>query len=174
MAQSVSTLIRELDLPFLLIGGHSLAFYGYPRNTLDIDFLISDQDAESWCSTLRKRGYIQINAQGPFAQFSKSGDMPIDLMIVDHSTWEKLRGNAHAFSFDEIELMIPAPEHIVALKLHSAVSPHRRKAEQDWEDIRHLVQLQDLNPENDSFKELILRYGGESSLEKVVEFYHGD
>ena len=100
--------------------------------------------------------------------------MPIDLMIVDHSTWEKLHGNAREFSFDTIQLMIPAPEHIVALKLHSAVSPHRQKAEQDWEDIRHIVRLQDLDPKIEAFQALILRYGGTTGLEKIMEFYHGD
>ena len=76
MAQSISTLFEELDLPFLLIGGHSLAFYGYPRNTLDIDFLISDQDAEAWHSKMQELGYIKINAEGPFAQFSKGETCP--------------------------------------------------------------------------------------------------
>ena len=57
-------------------------------------------------------------------------------MMVDQSTWKKLYENAREFSVEETSLKIPAPEHIVALKLHSANSPHRRKAEQDWEDIR--------------------------------------
>ncbi len=172
MAKSISQILGEIHLPFLLIGGHSLAFYGYPRNTLDIDFLVSEENTEEWFSQLRRLGYVKIHHQDPFAQFTASGQIPIDLMIVSPATWEKLLGNSRDFPFEGLTLQIPAPEHLVALKLHSATSPYRAKVGQDWEDIRQLVILQNLDPKNPSFRDLILRYGNEECLHKIEGFCH--
>lgn len=74
----------------LLIVGNALAFYGYPRNTLNIDFLISVNTLQKWESLLMKFGYEKFHATGAFAQFKAEGAVPLDLMIVDNSTWEKL------------------------------------------------------------------------------------
>ena len=65
----------------------------------------------------------------------------------------------------------PRPEYLVALKLHAAASPTRSKPEVDWEDIRQIVRICALDPERDeSFRELILSYGGEDALAKIQSF----
>jgi hypothetical protein len=55
-------------------------------------------------------------------------------------------------------------------KLHAAMSPTRSKPEVDWEDIRQIVRICSLDPEHESFRSLILRYGSEKALRRIKGF----
>ena len=127
LIEKVASLAREHGLGFLLIGGNALAFYGYPRNTLDVDFLIRDDELEKWEQILGAMGYRKFHATSAFAQFEKGEGLPADLMVVSDSTWEKLNESARLFSMGSEEFALPSPEHIVALKLHAATSQFRSK-----------------------------------------------
>ncbi len=70
-------------------------------------------------------------------------------------------------------VLLPQPEYLVAPKLHAASSPTRSKPEVDWEDIRQIVRICALDSEEDSFRELILRYGGEDALGRIRQFRKG-
>ena len=69
----------------------------------------------------------------------------------------------------------PSPRHMVALKLHAAKSVGRdpEKSAQDWQDIRKIVQLHKLDPADDTFASLIIRYGGEEALERIRRMCEG-
>jgi len=87
------------------------------------------------------------------------------------ATWEKLIAGAREMDLSGQRVLVPRPEYLVALKLHAAASPTRSKPEVDWEDIRQIVRICALDPERDeSFRELILRYGGEDALAKIQSF----
>ena len=66
---------------------------------------------------------------------------------------------------------LPRPEYLVALKLHAIASPTRRKKEVDWEDIRQIVRICALDPDEESFRALILRYGDEAALKRIRGFH---
>jgi hypothetical protein len=91
-------------------------------------------------------------------------------MYVDQNTWRVVRSSAVEKRLDQFSVFVPKPEHIVALKLHAAQSPTRSKPETDWEDIRQLVLMHRLNPANEEFRSLILKHGGEESLERILAF----
>ena len=67
-------------------------------------------------------------------------------------------------------VLLPRPEYLVALKLHSAMSPTRSKPEVDWEDIRQIVGICRLDPKEPSFRQIILRYGNEDALRRIEGF----
>ena len=52
----------------------------------------------------------------------------------------------------------------------SYLSPTRSKPEVDWEDIRQIVRLCALKPNDEPFRSLILRYGGEDALRRIQQF----
>lgn len=88
-------------------------------------------------------------------------------MFVEDGTWEKLRTEAVEKPAGKAKILVPSPEHLVALKLFAASNPKRRRADQDWVDIQELVRICRLDPANPGFADLIRRYGGEESLEKI-------
>jgi hypothetical protein len=92
-------------------------------------------------------------------------------MFVEQATWEKLIEGAKEMNLSGERVLLPRPEYLIALKLHAAASPTRNKPEVDWEDIRQIVRICALDPSgDDSFRALILRYGGEDALAKIQAF----
>lgn len=161
---------RSLD--FVLIGGNAVILSGFARSTADIDLMICSTNRSRWLDTMRELEYRLFNGNPVFSQFepvSKKGPA-IDLMYVDQNTWRVVRSSAVEKRLDRFSVFVPKPEHIVALKLHAAQSPTRSKPETDWEDIRQLVLMHRLNPANEEFRSLILKHGGEESLEKILTF----
>lgn len=153
---------RGLDL--LLIGGHAVSRLGHSRMTLDVDFLVKSKQRSEWESMLGAFGYICYSEGNAFAQFSgKVGWPRVDLMILDDATFGRLSAEASGGATPKT----PSARHMVALKLHAACSPDRSKPDQDWEDIRQLVMLHRLDPWESTFHDLILRYGGKESLERI-------
>ena len=43
-------LLNSHDVRYLIVGGHAVAFHGYPRTTGDMDFFVevSEENARNW------------------------------------------------------------------------------------------------------------------------------
>ena len=91
-------------------------------------------------------------------------------MFVEQATWEKLIEGAKPIDIAGERILLPRPEYLVALKLHAVASPTRSKEAIDWEDIRQIVRLCALDPGEESFRALILRYGDADAFEKIESF----
>jgi hypothetical protein len=172
------TLQRILDaaaargLACLLIGGNALILLGYIRNTLDLDLLVESDRRSAWLDLMRELGYRLIHGSGAFAQFEAGtkGEPPVDLMFADGATWEKLWAGARPGEAASRTVLTPRPEHLVALKLHAASSPTRSKPESDWEDVRQIIAICGLNADEQEFRAMILRYGGNEALKRIESF----
>lgn len=170
--QLIERLTREAHsggLDFLLIGGHAVAHHGYARMTLDLDLLARESQRPLWRELLERCEY-RIRMETPaFAQFASDvpGGIPVDIMFVHDDTWTKLRDKAEVKSSGQVELLVPSASHMVALKLHAAVSPTRRTPGKDWTDIEEIIRHHQLNPQDQEFADLIRRYGGEEALTKI-------
>jgi hypothetical protein len=162
----------ERGLPSLLIGANAVIMLGYIRNTVDLDLLVPEQSRSQWLDLLRELGYRFFHGVAAFAQFEPPDQTgsPVDLMFVEQSTWEKLSEGAKEMDLAGERVLLPRPEYLVALKLHAAASPTRSKPEVDWEDIRQIVRLCALDAREESFRALILRYGGEDALARIQSF----
>lgn len=166
MEQSIVRILRgsaERGLPCLLSGENAVILLGYTRTTIDLDFMVPQSMRSRWLDLMRELGWRFYNGTTAFAQFEapEKGGTPVDLMFVEHATWEKLLSESLEMNLAGESVRLPKPEFLVALKLHSASSPTRSKPESDWEDIRQIVQICHLNHEEPVFRKIILRYGGE-------------
>ncbi|MFN2477546.1 MAG: hypothetical protein ABR526_14560 [Chthoniobacterales bacterium] len=175
MEEEFATIVKraaERGLPSLVIGGNAVILLGYIRNTADLDLLVPEDKRSEWLDLLRELDFRSFHATEAFVQLESNhrGGPPVDLMFVDASTWAKLSEGAHVADFAGEPVLVPRPEFLVALKLHAAASPTRSRAEVDWEDIRQIVRICALDPEKESFRDLILRYGGEDGLARIRSF----
>ena len=162
----------ERGLPSMVIGANAVILLGYIRNTADLDLLVPEEKRSEWLDLLRELDFRFFHGTDAFVQLEAAhrGGPPVDLMFVDPPTWEKLREGAQFAELAGEPVLLPRPEHLVALKLHSATSPSRSKPEVDWEDIRQLVRICRLDPEEETFRSMILRYGGEDALKRIRSF----
>jgi hypothetical protein len=175
MEKGVTALLRgasERGLESLLIGGNALILLGYIRNTVDLDLLLPEEARSQWLDLMRELGYRFLHGVSAFAQFEPPDESvaPVDLMFVEQATWQKLNEGAQEMELAGERVFLPRPEYLVALKLHAAASKTRSKPQVDWEDIRQIVHLCELRPDEEPFRSLILRYGGEHALGKIKQF----
>jgi hypothetical protein len=171
----IERLAREAEkrgVEFLVIGGHAVVHHGYERMTTDVDFLSEQGAREAWRSILGEFGYELAVETPAFEQFSKQepGWPQVDIMFVNPSTWENLRGESEAKTSRRVVVRVPSPAHMVALKLHAASSPQRSDPEKDWGDIFQLVKRHRLDPDEEAFAGLVKRYGGEAALERLKKW----
>ncbi len=174
MLESIRQIIRRAndnELPFLLIGGHAVILYGIPRFTRDLDLLIPEKNESDWTLFLKKLGYLPYHRTPAFVQFdTKKIDEtpPLDLVLVDESTWAKLHAKSKTESLGgEISVSLPDPVHLIAMKLQAAASATRREDATDWSDVIQLIQTQNLNLEDTSFAAIIEKYGGPNALSRL-------
>jgi hypothetical protein len=169
---AVLRLANERGLPNLLIGGNAVIMLGYIRNTADLDLLVPESSRSRWLDLMRELGYRFFHGVAAFAQFEprESTGVPVDFMFVEQATWDKLVEGAQEMNLAGERVLLPRPEYLVALKLHAAASPTRTHPEVDWEDIRQIVRICALDPDEESFRALILRYGGEDARTRIKEF----
>lgn len=175
MEKAITALLRGASsrgLKCLLIGGNAVILLGYIRNTVDLDLLLPEEARSQWLDFMRGLGYRFLHGVSAFAQFEPpdASAAPVDLMFVEEATWIKLNEGAKEMDLAGEPVLLPRPEYLVALKLHAAASPTRSKPEVDWEDIRQIIRLCALKPDEEPFRSLILRYGGEDALRRIRQF----
>ena len=95
---------------FLIIDGHAVNSHGYHRTTLDIVVLIREDQLAAWKELATRLGYIWGHEAKAFAQFKEpegTDQFPLDLMIVDASTFGKLMQKSATQDFVYIALRVP-------------------------------------------------------------------
>jgi hypothetical protein len=152
---------------FLLVGGNAIILLGIPRFTRDVDFLIPADDELRWREFLEQQGFAFGHGTPGFSQFfPEDPAVPrIDLMLVDQTTWEKLSAEAQMKELSpELTVRLPVTHHLIAMKLRAAKSSTRANPEQDWSDVAGLIRQHDYSLEDPSFRELVVKFGGEEAV----------
>lgn len=169
----ITTVARQRNLPFLLVGGNAVILYGVPRFTRDIDLLITDQYRDAWQTLMLENGYQLFHRVHAFDQYEpkekKGGSTPgVDFMLVDENVWLKLMKEARWIDAGEDhQIQVPSPLHFIAMKLTAASSPSRRQNAQDLSDVAALMKRQGLDLNHPDVYATVMKYGGSSLLEQL-------
>jgi hypothetical protein len=172
--ESLTQIISDAEnakLPYLLVGGHAIILYGITRFTRDFDLLIPETHAEGWKQFLTtKFQYRLFHSTNAFLQFENESSTfpPVDIMMVDIGTWQKLLSKSRNVSLiPKVDARLPHPEHLIAMKLAAHASPTRRWDNEDWSDIIKLIHKQKLSLEDPEFRAIVIKYGSEEILQKL-------
>ncbi len=159
---------RGLD--FLLIGGHAVNAYGYARTTFDVDLLITDKQRSSWKTLFMEQGYTVRHEADAFIQFNapSPSEFDFDLMVVDETTYTKLRGSSVRKTLGSMEFSVPAPLHLVALKLHALREEQRVRRGKDYQDVLEIIRLTGINTKGQEFQQILDRYATESIRNRLI------
>jgi hypothetical protein len=156
--------LSAADIPFLVIGGHAVVLHGYQRNTFDLDLLIAEGRLPAARPALLELGYSSYFESGAFLQLTPRGNLsPLDLMIVDQTTFDRLSQFTESRVLDGKRILIPDPLRLVALKLHALKAVSRSDRDKDWADIAGVIRAAGLDLENPEFQAIIQRYGPSES-----------
>lgn len=151
-------------MPFLLIGGHAVAAYGYGRHTLDVDLLVRETDQEAWHKLLLAARFEIYHLHPNFRMYHPPEEepFPVDLMLVDESTFQKLYAGSQEQSALGATMRIPSLAHLIALKLHALRSGQPHRWERDFPDIVMLIQRNGVDLAAPVFSEILERYASPS------------
>jgi hypothetical protein len=154
----------EAGVPFLVIGGHAVIAYGFPRQTADLDLLIREQDRETWHALVTALGYTPYHLQANFLMYNSlvPGTPPLDFMIVNAQTFARLAADSGRLGAEGHGAMIPSLRHLIALKLHALRGGQAHRHERDLLDVITLVQLQSIDLASPDYREIFERYGTEA------------
>jgi predicted nucleotidyltransferase len=160
--------LQQDSIPFLVIGGHAVVLHGHQRNTFDLDLLISELSLPLTKSVLERLGYTPYFESGAFLQLTpRTGLPPLDLMIVDESTFTRLSHFTEIRVFDGWTIRIPDPKRLVAMKLHALKAASRLNREKDWNDIVGIIKASNLRIEDREFQEIVQQYGSPGAIEEI-------
>lgn len=163
---TISKLIREKNLPALMIGGHAITALGHPRATYDLDLLVPRSSSEIWKVELAKLSYRPFSESSNFIQLEATHNFPlppIDLMLIDDAVYDTIAAN----KIDSIPLATPDPQTMIALKLHAINQPSRHNSEQDWNDVIALIRAHKLSLDDANFSAIVLKHGGQTAIDRI-------
>jgi hypothetical protein len=160
--------LRDAEIPFLVVGGHAVVLHGHQRNTFDLDLLISEFRLPQTKEVLMSLGYEHYFESGAFLQLTPRTNLPpVDVMIVDDSTFERLRQFTESRVLDGETIVIPDPKRLIAMKLHALSASLRQSREKDWDDIVGVIRASGLDIEDPEFQNIIGRYGDPGTIAEL-------
>jgi hypothetical protein len=155
---------QEQGLAFLVIGGHAINAYGYARTTLDLDFLVAEDDFDRWRDHLLAQGYKNVRRGPSFGHFRGDNLYPVDLQVVDRSTFETINSRRQMRSGG---FPVPAPLHLIALKAHALKNAQRAALGKDLHDIVSLARSCDIPWSDPEFQRVLERYADAATFRKL-------
>jgi len=160
---------NESDKPFVLIGGHAVNFYGFSRQTGDIDFIVNSEDKSWWVETLGKLKYSVFQDDQYFTRFKPStlGEWPIDLMYVSSDTFQKMLDQSVVGDVGFATLQVISARHLITLKIHAISSGQKHRYLKDYLDIAWLLDNKKSDLNADELKELCIKYADISLYNKL-------
>lgn len=166
----LASLFKRNKVRCVLVGGYALIVNKVQRMTFDIDFMVTAVDCSKIEPDIIQAGYSVFNRQDSFVQFKseKHGLRDIDFLITNQLTIEKLIANGKKVSIAGEMFIVPSPEHLIAMKLHSMVVNKKRELK-DFPDVVQLMTANAIDPMKEDIKKMFLKYNAMDLYEKTIE-----
>jgi hypothetical protein len=139
----VSAFLNDRGFRFALIGGVALAAYGLARTTLDLDLVVESRAQEELIAFLESLGFATLHRSTGYSNHLHPDPAwgRLDCVYVRGSTSDELFAACQARRAPGgLELPLPKPEHLAALKI-VAMKNDPGRTFQEMADIRFLLQL---------------------------------
>jgi hypothetical protein len=121
--------------PAALIGGLALAAHDVPRGTQDVDFLVSDADADAADAALLALGYQSIYRTENVANYRR-GEEGVDLLFARREASRRLLREARPLA---LGIPVISVEGLIGFKLQALANAPERP--HDRADIDALIRL---------------------------------
>ena len=167
--ETVSRDLPATGVDFLLIGGFAVNYYGYTRNTLDVDFMIAEADQPAAKKIMSAAGFSTQTVLDNVTFFHHpEGGMRIDFLTVDAASFARLYEKARTIALGGIQLRVPDLLDLLAMKLFAIHHGGARRQGKDLPDVAYLCVLNDVDLEND-LRPLCERFASETLFREVCK-----
>ena len=160
------------QINFALIGGFALASWGYPRSTLDIDFLLDKDDLPKVKSQMTALGYDIAHESEEVITFqSKLTPLGLVDFLLAHRHYTKgmlARAKEQSILDERHKIKVVTAEDLIGLKVQaSSNDPHRYH--QDMADIEAIIRENYTSLDFKLIKEYFAIFKREKDLEAILE-----
>ncbi len=154
-------------LDFAVIGAFALYAYGYTRATRDIDFITRFEYQDRIIGYLESLGFETLNRSKGFSNHLHSIDSArIDFVYIDGATADIIFGSTQKKTFFEnTDLPVVGPEHLIALKLFAIQNDPDRKYK-ELADIKEILRITQVN--KDHIQRYFRKYGLEDYYREIA------
>lgn len=164
----IDTELEPAGVHCLLIGGFAVNYYGYTRNTLDVDFMIVAEHLQVAKGCLQKAGFSNFSQHSNVSFFNRPGsNLRVDFLMVEAATMAKLLANAVFTEVYGVKVRLPALQDLLAMKLFSLGQNSAQRMGKDLPDIVYLTLVNQVDVEA-ILKPLALRYATADLFEMVA------
>lgn len=162
---------RKQGFEIVLVGGWALNAYGVARQTVDIDFVSREDDLQRLEKVLTGFGYARVFRSELFAKFRSEAEglFDIDLLFIEPETLRGLLAEAKETSIGEAIFKVPSLQHLIAMKLHALKHNPSKRLRKDLADIVSLIEMNNLDVREESFRALCLKYGNADLYEMLLK-----
>jgi hypothetical protein len=132
--------------PYAVVGGLALLAYGAPRATFDVDLLAPRRAKDDLVAFLEAQHFATLSVQAGFSnhQHPEPALGRLDVIYVSGTTAEAVfEGCAVKTIAPGVEIPVPRPEHLVAMKVQAFAKDRTRYS--DLTDLQFLLSLPDLD-----------------------------
>jgi hypothetical protein len=170
---ALAAIAESEGLQSVLVGGNAVNLYAYRRTTFDVDLLVRESDSQRWLTFFEQHGYQVFHRTANFIRMHFAADaakaLPVDLMLANEDTFHKILAESRRCDVGEgIQLAIPTPLHLIAMKLHALKSHARVEHGADFQDVIHLIKIAKIDIHSREFTEIIERYATEAIRTKLL------
>lgn len=156
--ETVSVKLTKAGADCLLIGGFAVNYYGYTRNTLDVDFMIAADDIEIVRPIMIQAGYSNVSESDNACFFNAPNEaLRVDFLRVDQQTMLKLLENAKTAVVYGHNIKLPRLNDLLAMKLFALKQGWARRVHKDLPDITNLALVHGIDCEK-TLKPLCMEY----------------
>ncbi|MEW6407236.1 MAG: hypothetical protein AB1465_00910 [Patescibacteria group bacterium] len=143
-------ILKELKMPYMIVGGFAVSFWGEPRSTHDLDIAIEikSKDKNNLIKIFRKNGYYidevaieeAVDLKKMFNVIHPESELKIDFWIIGDDLYsrEKFKRRVGQKIFNQ-NVFLASPEDMILMKLEwfkkSQISKH-------FLDARGIYKLQ--------------------------------
>lgn len=166
-AHSLFRKFEDNRIPLLLAGGWAVCFHGYPRATLDIDWICQRSQYAEALQLMESMGFDRV-FDGMASRFKHRGDPSIpfvDLLWVDDGTFATMATEAKDSPPPLIVSMLGL-RSLLAMKLF-ALKDGAERDHKDLLDIRSLLRYSPTKIPDDELRAMCERYAGPDAFAKI-------
>ncbi|HSD65153.1 MAG TPA: nucleotidyl transferase AbiEii/AbiGii toxin family protein [Vicinamibacteria bacterium] len=146
MLALVRPFFEQRGEPFAVVGGLALLAYGAPRATFDVDLLAPRDVRDDLVAFLEERGFATLSVQAGFSnhQHPEPALGRLDVIYVSGTTADAVFAGCAARPIAPgLEVPVPRPEHLVAMKVQAFAKDRSRYS--DLADLQFLLSLPELD-----------------------------
>lgn len=141
----IRPLLAASGTRWALAGGFAIAAWGSARTTHDLDLLAEEHVHRDLLDRLASAGFRVVFDTEGFSNLEHPVYGHLDFLWVEGETCRRLFAAAvERPGPDGLTLLVPAPEHLVAMKV-KAISSRPIRVLRDGEDLRVLLSLPDID-----------------------------